>query len=81
MTTAAPAEAVTKLIRMANQIAGAFAIESPEKAVAATAEHIRLYWTPKMRRDIEPCLEEGESRLGPIARDALAALRAKAGGS
>ncbi len=65
-----------KLIHMANQIGRAFAYEGHDKAVAATAEHIRNFWEPRMRAAILGQLgsQEGD-RLTPIVREAVASLR------
>lgn len=57
-----------RLVYMANQIARNFAIMGDEEAARATAEHIRLFWDPRMREQI------GAARrvaLSPIATRAL----------
>jgi formate dehydrogenase subunit delta len=65
-----------KLAYMANQISRAFAHEPHEKAVAHTAEHIRLFWEPRMRAAILAQLDSDTGpKLEPIAREALASLR------
>ncbi len=58
------------LIRMANQIARAFAAQSPEAAVASTAAHIRLFWDPRMRQGLRDILAAGGHDLDPMARQA-----------
>lgn len=60
---------IAKLVHMANQIAANLAQE-PNPA-AATAEHIRLYWDPRMRAGI---VQADPSVLSDIARSALALL-------
>lgn len=42
-----------KLVKMANQIAGFFAVE-PERAaaVAGVALHLQRFWEPRMRREL-----------------------------
>lgn len=57
-----------KLIYMANQIARNFAVQGHEAAVAATAEHIVLFWDPRMKEAI-PSLDR--AALNPIAAQAL----------
>lgn len=57
------------LVMMANQIAANLA-RAPEPA-AAVAEHIRLYWDPRMKAMI--CAYQGEA-LSSLARDAVARL-------
>lgn len=60
-----------KLVMMANQIAANLARE-PDPA-AATAEHIRLFWDPSMRRDI---LAHGPEGLSDTAAAAIRKLSA-----
>ena len=72
--THTPASAIDKLARMANQIALAFRAEPHDAAVADVADHIRKFWTPKMRRDIGAHLAEGGAKLDPLAKAALERL-------
>jgi formate dehydrogenase subunit delta len=59
-----------RLVYMANQIARAFQPMSSEgEAVLATADHIKMYWDPRMINGIKHCDQEA---LTPIARRALA---------
>jgi len=69
-------EALERLIRMANQIAQAFRLEPREEAVAGVADHIKSFWTPKMRRDLAAHLSESESNIDPIAMAAMERLSA-----
>ena len=62
---------VEKLVMMANQIAANLAHE-PDPAFA-TAEHIRLFWDPRMRQLIRA---HGTDGLSPIAVAAIAKLPA-----
>jgi len=55
------------LVRMANQIAHAFATQSPAAAVASTATHIRLFWDPRMRQGLREILASGGEGLDPMA--------------
>ncbi len=59
------------LVLMANQIARNLAYE-PDPA-AATAEHIRLFWDPRMKAGIRAV---APAALSPIARAAIARLMA-----
>ncbi len=68
-------DAIKTLTRMANQIAIAFRNEPPEKAAADAAEHIRLYWTRKMRADLLAHAGAGGEGLEPLARAAIESLR------
>ncbi len=60
-----------KLIMMANQIAANLAHE-PDPA-AATAQHIRLYWDPRMKQLLT---EHGAEGLTSAAAAALALIAA-----
>lgn len=57
-----------RLRTMANQIARAFATQGDDAAIAATADHIRLYWDPRMKAAI---LADDRSALTPIAAAAV----------
>lgn len=63
------------LVTMANQIAEFFRSSNPDRAeaVAATAQHLRSFWDPRMRREIIARLNDGAdvSELNEIARDAI----------
>lgn len=61
------------LVRMANQIAANLTHE-PDPA-AATAEHIQLFWDPRMKRMI---FDHDGAGLSPVAAQAIAALKASA---
>lgn len=62
-----------KLRRMADQIAANFAALGEAQAIAQTAEHIRLFWDPRMKTQIAA----GDlSALSPIARAAVERLSA-----
>jgi formate dehydrogenase subunit delta len=57
-----------QLRAMANQIARNFAIQGDEAAIAATAEHLRLFWDPRMKAAI---VADDLSTLSPTARAAV----------
>ena len=59
---------VKTLRHMVDQIARNFAIQGEEAAIAATAEHIRLFWDPRMKAAI---LADDRAALTPIARAAV----------
>ena len=65
-----------KLIHMANQIADNFRIQPRAVAIAAIAEHIERYWTPRMRREILAHAAAGGAGLDPLTRDALRTMTA-----
>lgn len=64
-----------KLAYMANQITRAFAHLPHDKAVAATAEHLRLFWDPRMRDQIVAQLAQPENKLEPVTQEAVEQLR------
>jgi formate dehydrogenase subunit delta len=61
-----------RLIYMANQIARNFVAQGDEAAIAATAQHIRDFWDPRMKAAI---LAADRSQLDPIAQVALERLK------
>jgi formate dehydrogenase subunit delta len=65
-----------RLIRMANQIGKFFQHRPEAQAVADTADHLRKYWDPRMRRDIVAHFDRGGAGLDPIARKAVAEIAA-----
>lgn len=62
-----------KLRRMANDIARNFASMGHDKAVLATADHIDMYWDPRMKAGI---FADDREALLPIARGAIDYLAA-----
>ena len=75
------------LVTMANQIADFFRTSNPDRAqaVAATGQHLRNFWEPRMRREIVAYVSgSGGEGLNEIAREAVRLLEnhtpAKAGG-
>ena len=63
-----------KLVYMANQIAGAFRTQEPEKAAQATYDHLWHYWDPRMRQLICAHHAAGGEGLGPVAARAVELL-------
>jgi formate dehydrogenase subunit delta len=82
-STAADAESqihvttTQKLVYMANQIAAFFASQGrDEKAVAGTADHIKAFWDPSMRKGINAHIDAtGGEGLSPTALKAIQHLR------
>jgi formate dehydrogenase subunit delta len=56
---------------MADQIARNFAVQGEEEAIVATAEHIRLFWDPRMKAAI---LADDRGALSPVVAAAVARL-------
>jgi len=59
---------IDHLTKMANQIARNLAAQGEDAAIAATAQHIRDFWDPRMRKQLA---EAGGEGLDPIACAAL----------
>ena len=59
---------VTRLTYMANQIALNLAAQGEAEAIAATKQHIRDFWDPRMKSAI---LSQGVEGLDPIASAAI----------
>ena len=53
--------------RMANQIAVNFQSYSEEQAIAETANHIKSFWDPRMRKQLAELIAKDKSALNPIA--------------
>ena len=67
-----------KLIYMANQIGKFFAGQRDREPVAAIAEHIRMFWEPRMRHEIFAHLEQhGGAGLDPSVHKAIERLHAE----
>ena len=59
---------ITRLTHMADQIARNFAIQGEEAAIAATADHIRKYWDPRMKAAIRG---SDRAALSPVVAAAV----------
>ena len=66
--------AVSDIVRMANQISDFFAAYPHDTAVKETANHIRSFWDPRMRRQLSEHVAAGGKGLKPIALEAARAL-------
>ena len=56
---------IDKLVRMANQIGDFYATMPEREATEGVASHLRLYWTPKMIREIIASRGSGPFRPQP----------------
>jgi len=63
---------IERLRYMANQIARNLASQGEDAAVAATAQHLKDFWDPRMKAAI---LADDPAALDPIARAAVACLK------
>jgi formate dehydrogenase subunit delta len=66
---------VADLVRMANQIAANQSYLPPEQAAAAVAKHMRSFWTPTMRRELEAAVDDGTAVLDDVALSAIRQLQ------
>lgn len=67
-----------KLITMANQIGRFFAAQGEARAVPEIADHLRKFWTPRMRATIVAHLQAGGAGLDPLPRRAVEVLAGEA---
>ena len=65
-----------KLVYMANQIATFFMSQDKATASEKTAEHLKKFWDPRMRKEIVAQLDAGGAGFSPNVRAAVEALRA-----
>ena len=73
--TAHKHDGARKLVMMANQIGTFFASQGADQAVSGTADHIRKFWDPRMRKAIFAHLDAGGEGLAPNVRAAIEKLR------
>jgi formate dehydrogenase subunit delta len=63
---------------MANQVASFFAAYPEAEAIESTASHLKSFWDPRMRREIEAHLaEKAGAGLSHIAMEAVKRIAAK----
>ena len=63
------------ITRLANDIAAQFAHRAYAEASRATAEHMRNFWDPRMRRQLLELVAEGNADLDPVVVGAAAHLK------
>jgi formate dehydrogenase subunit delta len=68
-------EETQKLVRMANRIGKFYASMPEQEATERAASHLRLYWTPKMIREIIAFANQGHPGLNSVAARAVRALK------
>jgi formate dehydrogenase subunit delta len=59
---------------MANDIGDFFRAQPHEDAVAGIANHLRSFWTPKMRAQLTSQMNQGDGGLDELPREALRML-------
>lgn len=60
---------------MVNEIAIQFRHQEPDAAAAAIAEHVRVFWDPRMRAELMRRAESEPAALDPLALAATRLLR------
>ena len=64
-------EPQSKLVHMANQIATFFRAQGEEAAAKQVADHLKAFWTPRMREDLIQLAQSKDTPLDPIVRAAV----------
>jgi formate dehydrogenase subunit delta len=64
--------------RMGNDIARQFTHLPAAEAAEVVAAHIERFWDPRMRRNLEALVAEGDDTLDPLLVDAAGRLAARA---
>lgn len=62
------------LTQMANDIGDFFRAQPHEDAVTGIANHIKSFWTPKMRAQLTEQMKQGDAGLDELPREALLKL-------
>ncbi|MCZ7594883.1 MAG: formate dehydrogenase subunit delta [Hyphomicrobium sp.] len=60
------------IVRMANQIAAYFEAYPRTEALDGIANHIRNFWSPRMRKQLNEYIENGGEGLSPLVTAAVA---------
>lgn len=66
---------IERLVYMANQIARNFEVLGEDAAAAATADHIAIFWDPRMKEQIFAQVDRADAGLSPAAASAVLRLR------
>ena len=64
-------ESGERLVTMANDIGNYFRSQPREDAISGIANHIKRYWTPRMRQKLNAYLAQGEGDLDELPRAAI----------
>jgi len=71
-------ESGERLVAMANDIGNYFRAQGREEAIAGIANHIKRYWTLRMRQKLNAYLAQGNAGLDELSRAAVDRLNAQA---
>lgn len=62
-------------VRLANDIASQFHQHPPQRAAEEIANHISLFWDPRMRAQLLQHVDQGGFELDPLVMNAAQLLR------
>lgn len=62
------------LTQMANDIGNFFRAQPHQDAVTGIANHLKSFWTPKMRAQLTEHMKHGDAGLDELPREALLSL-------
>jgi formate dehydrogenase subunit delta len=62
-------------VRLANDVAAQFAHLPHDAAVAGVVTHLKAFWDPRMRAQLQQAVDAGEADLDPVAVEASRRLR------
>jgi formate dehydrogenase subunit delta len=65
---------VSTQVRMANDIAAQFRHLRPDAAAAVLADHVRQFWEPRMRTQLQAAVADGAEGVDPVVAAAAALL-------
>lgn len=68
-----------RLIHDANEIAKYFAAYPREEAIAGIADHIKKFWDPRMRGELQSILAQNDASLNELVKEAGARLEPRPG--
>ena len=60
-----------RLVYMANQIGKFFEVQRADEVVPGIANHIKMFWDPRMRNAIFAYLDAGGNGLDPPVKEAI----------
>jgi len=69
------------LTQMANDIGDFFRAQPHQDAVAGIANHLKSFWTPKMRAQLTSQMNQGDGELDELPREALRMLMQPSSGA
>lgn len=64
-----------RLIYMANRIGKFFEVQREDEVVPGIANHIKMFWDPRMRKAIFAYVDSGGDGLDPPVRKAILLLK------